>query len=162
MNVLLAVIALYLTAILIPLFGYYYYWNPWGLGDPEMVLTEAQTMVFITLVLAELVNAFNCRSDYLSLFKVGVFEQPLSDPVRAGLPGDDGGGDRMGAAVPSVPHHAAALAGLGGGRRPQPHPDPGGGTDQVDGPPEGPIPAAGGPGPRVRFGLKAATVPAEG
>jgi Ca2+-transporting ATPase len=30
-------------------------------------------MVFITLVLAELVNAFNCRSDYLSLFKVGVF-----------------------------------------------------------------------------------------
>jgi Ca2+-transporting ATPase len=38
-----------------------------------MVLTEAQTMVFITLVLAELVNAFNCRSDYLSLFKVGVF-----------------------------------------------------------------------------------------
>jgi hypothetical protein len=25
-------------------------------------------------VLAELVNAFNCRSDYLSLFKVGVFQ----------------------------------------------------------------------------------------
>ena len=72
-NALLAAIALYLTVILIPLFGYYYYWNPWGLSDPEMVLTEAQTMVFITLVLAELVNAFNCRSDYLSLFKVGVF-----------------------------------------------------------------------------------------
>ena len=30
-------------------------------------------MVFITLVLVQLVNAFNCRSDYLSLFKVGVF-----------------------------------------------------------------------------------------
>ena len=30
-------------------------------------------MVFITLVLMQLVNAFNCRSDYLSLFKVGVF-----------------------------------------------------------------------------------------
>ena len=72
-NALLAAIALYLTLILIPLFGYYYYYNPWGLSDPEMVLTEAQTMVFITLVLAELVNAFNCRSDYLSLFKVGVF-----------------------------------------------------------------------------------------
>jgi Ca2+-transporting ATPase len=71
---LLAGISLYLTLILIPLFGYYYHWNPWGLGDPEMVLTEAQTMVFITLVLAELVNAFNCRSDYLSLFKVGVFK----------------------------------------------------------------------------------------
>ncbi len=72
-NGLLAGISLYLTAVLIPLFGYYYLWNPWGLSDPEMVLTEAQTMVFITLVLAELVNAFNCRSDYLSLFKVGVF-----------------------------------------------------------------------------------------
>ena len=70
---LLAAIALYLTVILIPLFGYYYYYNPWGLSDPEMVLTEAQTMVFITLVLMQLVNAFNCRSDYLSLFKVGVF-----------------------------------------------------------------------------------------
>jgi Ca2+-transporting ATPase len=72
-NSLLAAIAIYLTVILIPLFGYYYHWNPWGLSDPKMVLTEAQTMVFITLVLAELVNAFNCRSDYLSLFKVGVF-----------------------------------------------------------------------------------------
>ncbi|MGA9754867.1 MAG: HAD-IC family P-type ATPase [Desulfobaccales bacterium] len=71
---LMAAISLYLTLILIPLFGYYYYWNPWGLSDPEMVLTEAQTMVFITLVLAELVNAFNCRSDHLSLFKVGVFK----------------------------------------------------------------------------------------
>ena len=74
MNVLCGVIALYLTAILIPLFAYYYYYNPWGLGDPEQVLTEAQTMVFITLVLAELVNAFNCRSDHLSLFKVGLFK----------------------------------------------------------------------------------------
>jgi Ca2+-transporting ATPase len=70
---LLGTIALYLTVILIPMFGYYYLYNPWGLTDPEMVLTEAQTMVFITLVLMQLVNAFNCRSDYLSLFKVGVF-----------------------------------------------------------------------------------------
>jgi Ca2+-transporting ATPase len=70
---LLAAIAIYLAVILMPLFAYYYYWNPWGLSDPEMILTEAQTMVFITLVLAELVNAFNCRSDYLSLFKVGLF-----------------------------------------------------------------------------------------
>jgi Ca2+-transporting ATPase len=73
-NSLLAAIAIYLTVILIPLFGYYYSWNPWGLSDPAMVLTKAQTMVFITLVLAELVNAFNCRSDHLSLFKVGVFK----------------------------------------------------------------------------------------
>jgi P-type Ca2+ transporter type 2C len=72
-NGLLAAISLYLTCVLIPLFAYYYLWNPWGLSDPSLVLTEAQTMVFITLVLAELVNAFNCRSDYLSIFRVGVF-----------------------------------------------------------------------------------------
>jgi P-type Ca2+ transporter type 2C len=72
-NGLLGVISLYLTAVLIPLFAYYYYWNPRGLTDPEQILIEAQTMVFITLVLAEMVNAFNCRSDYLSLFRVGVF-----------------------------------------------------------------------------------------
>jgi Ca2+-transporting ATPase len=71
---LLAAIALYLTLILIPLFTYYYYWNPGHLADPELVLVRAQTMVFITLVWAELVNAFNCRSDYLSLFKVGIFK----------------------------------------------------------------------------------------
>ena len=71
-NGLLAVISLYLTVVLIPLFAYYYYWNPGNLGDPEQVLVRAQTMVFITLVLAEMVNAFNCRSDYLSLFRVGV------------------------------------------------------------------------------------------
>ncbi|MBI4794869.1 MAG: HAD-IC family P-type ATPase [Deltaproteobacteria bacterium] len=70
---LLAVISLYLTLVLIPLFAYYYYGNPWGLPDPEKVLIEAQTMVFITLVLAELINAFNCRSDRLSLFTVGIF-----------------------------------------------------------------------------------------
>ena len=98
MNVLLAVISLYLTVVLIPLFAYYYYWNPWGLSDPEQVLIEAQTMVFITLVLAELVNAFNCRSDYLSLFKVGVFTNRFLILSGAGLPGDDGGGDRMGPA----------------------------------------------------------------
>jgi P-type Ca2+ transporter type 2C len=72
-NGLLAAISLYLTVVLIPLFAYYYLWNPWGLSNPEMILTEAQTMVFITLVLAELVNAFNCRSDYLSVFQVGIF-----------------------------------------------------------------------------------------
>jgi Ca2+-transporting ATPase len=70
---LLAVISLYLTLVLIPLFAYYYYGNPWGLKGSEQVLIEAQTMVFITLVLAELVNVFNCRSDHLSLFSVGIF-----------------------------------------------------------------------------------------
>ncbi len=73
-NWLLAAISIYLTAVLIPLFAYYYYWNPWGLADAAQVLVKAQTMVFITLVLAELVNAFNCRSDHLSLFQVGVLK----------------------------------------------------------------------------------------
>ena len=71
---LVAAISLYLTLVLIPLFSYYYLWNPWGLPDPETALNKAQTMVFITLVMAEMVNAFNCRSDYLSLFRVGVFK----------------------------------------------------------------------------------------
>lgn len=70
---LLMVISLYLTAILIPLFAYYVYWNPGGLVSPEQVLVRARTMVFTTLVLVELVNAFNCRSDYHSLFTTGLF-----------------------------------------------------------------------------------------
>jgi Ca2+-transporting ATPase len=72
-NALLAVISLYLTLVLIPLFAYYYYGNPWKLSDSGQVLVLAQTMVFITLVLAELINAFNCRSDHLSIFTVGIF-----------------------------------------------------------------------------------------
>jgi Ca2+-transporting ATPase len=72
-NLLLAVIAGYLTVTLVLLFAFYYYWNPEGLTDPKEILTEAQTMVFITLVLAELVNAFNCRSERLSLATVGIF-----------------------------------------------------------------------------------------
>ena len=35
-------------------------------------------MVFITLVLAELVNAFNCRSDYLSAFQGGALSRTAS------------------------------------------------------------------------------------
>ena len=30
-------------------------------------------MVFVTLIMAELVRAFNCRSDYYSAFSVGLF-----------------------------------------------------------------------------------------
>ena len=49
-------------------------------------------MVFIILVLSELVNAFNCRSDYLSLFTVGFFgNRFLIASVFISL--DDGGGD---------------------------------------------------------------------
>jgi Ca2+-transporting ATPase len=70
---LLAVISLTLTLILLPLFAYYFFYNPRQWGDAGQVLTQAQTMVFVTLVLAELVNAFNCRSDIHSLFSIGFF-----------------------------------------------------------------------------------------
>ncbi|WP_449244851.1 cation-translocating P-type ATPase [Desulfobacca acetoxidans] len=72
-NTLLAVIAGYKTLIILPLFAYYYLYNPTGATDSEQILPHAQTMVFVTLVLAELVNAFNCRSSRLSLFTVGPF-----------------------------------------------------------------------------------------
>jgi P-type Ca2+ transporter type 2C len=72
-TVLLAVISLYLALILLSLFTYYVLRNPSQLSDPGQVLTQAQTMVFVTLILAELVNAFNCRSDLHSLFTVGFF-----------------------------------------------------------------------------------------
>jgi Ca2+-transporting ATPase len=70
---LLAVISLTLTLVLLPLFAYYVWFDPRQLGNPAQVLTQAQTMVFVTLVLAELVNAFNCRSDVHSLFAIGFF-----------------------------------------------------------------------------------------
>jgi P-type Ca2+ transporter type 2C len=72
-NVLLGAISVYLTLVLIPLFIYYFYWNPAGEGSSEAILMRAQTMVFVTLVLMELVNAFNCRSEHHSLFTVGLF-----------------------------------------------------------------------------------------
>ncbi len=72
-KVLLGVISLYLTLVLIPLFAYYYLVNP--AGDPgDLVLLRAQTMVFATLSIAELVNAFNCRSVQHSLATVGFWQ----------------------------------------------------------------------------------------
>jgi Ca2+-transporting ATPase len=72
-NILMAVIAGYKTLLIIPLFAIYYLYNPDGDSRAATVLERAQTMVFVTLVLAELVNAFNCRSVTLSLFTVGLF-----------------------------------------------------------------------------------------
>jgi Ca2+-transporting ATPase len=40
---------------------------------PHSELPKAQTMVFATFILYELINAFNCRSERLSLFRVGAF-----------------------------------------------------------------------------------------
>lgn len=68
---LILVISAYLALTLIPLFAYYWLHDPRGLGDPRQVLVHAQTMVFAALILAEMVNAFNCRSDHLSLLTVG-------------------------------------------------------------------------------------------
>ncbi|MBM4289119.1 MAG: cation-translocating P-type ATPase [Deltaproteobacteria bacterium] len=71
-NTLLGVIAGYKTLVVIPLFAYFYLYNPHGEATPEALLVRAQTMVFVTLVLFELVNAFNCRAVTLSLFTVGI------------------------------------------------------------------------------------------
>ncbi|MCK9374860.1 MAG: HAD-IC family P-type ATPase [Syntrophobacterales bacterium] len=76
-NVLLVVISVYLTLILLPLFAFYVFFDPNGLGEPDQILSQAQTMVFATLILAEQVNAFNCRSDIHSLFSVGFFTNRL-------------------------------------------------------------------------------------
>ena len=74
-NELIVVVSVYLTLILLPLFYYYYYHGGWAISvNPELSLPRAQTMVFVTLVLAKLVNGFNCRSEYLSVFKVGVLK----------------------------------------------------------------------------------------
>ncbi|MDP3183140.1 MAG: cation-translocating P-type ATPase, partial [Desulfobaccales bacterium] len=72
-NILLGVISAYMTLVLVPLFIYFFYWNPAGATSYQATLSRAQTMIFVTLVLLEMVNAFNCRSDYHSLFTVGVF-----------------------------------------------------------------------------------------
>jgi len=74
---LMAVITAYLTMVLIPLFHHYLHGFLAVMGDQELSLARAQTMVFVTLVLAELVNAFNCRSEYHSLFTVGFFANRL-------------------------------------------------------------------------------------
>jgi Ca2+-transporting ATPase len=71
--ILMAVIAGYKTLLIMPLFVYYYLFNPVGESTTTGILERAQTMVFVTLVLVELVNAFNCRSVTSSLFKLGFF-----------------------------------------------------------------------------------------
>jgi Ca2+-transporting ATPase len=70
-KVLLLAISLHLTLVLLPLFAWYVQTDPNRLGSPELVLRQAQTMVFVTLVLAELLNALNCRDTVHSLLTVG-------------------------------------------------------------------------------------------
>jgi len=49
---------------------------PGGIFDGSGSLTEARTMAFTTLVLAQLFNCFNARSDRVSAFR-GPFTNPL-------------------------------------------------------------------------------------
>ncbi|MCK9363070.1 MAG: cation-translocating P-type ATPase [Syntrophales bacterium] len=44
-----------------------------GMGRYPGQIEAAQTMAFVTLSLSELVRAFTARSEYLSVFKIGVF-----------------------------------------------------------------------------------------
>ncbi len=47
----------------------------WALGEGRKA-EEAQTLVFVTIVLVELAMALNCRSARFSLFKIGFFANP--------------------------------------------------------------------------------------
>lgn len=74
--VLVIVISLYLGLALLALFACYVLFDPHRLGDPGLILRQARTMVFATLIMAELVNAFNCRSELHSLKTVGLCRNP--------------------------------------------------------------------------------------
>ncbi len=69
---LIAVIALSITAIILPLFVYYLRHNPEGL-DPSLLLPKARTMLLVAFVFIEMVAAYCARSDHLSLFQIGPF-----------------------------------------------------------------------------------------
>jgi Ca2+-transporting ATPase len=69
--ILIGVITVYLASALTLLYSYYLYANPGDLLDPDAIAVRARTMMFLTMMLAMLINAFNCRSDSHSLFTVG-------------------------------------------------------------------------------------------
>jgi len=73
-NVLIAVISAWISLTLLALFAYYLKANPDGETTPQAVLVKAQTMVFAGMILFELFNAYNCRSERVSLFKVGLLQ----------------------------------------------------------------------------------------
>jgi len=58
------ILALNMMLVLLPEF--YWYWRNEG-------LLKAQTMMFVTMVLFEMFNAYNSRSDEKSVFKIGMF-----------------------------------------------------------------------------------------
>ena len=76
---LMAVMALNITFIIVPLFYWYLksggYYAP-GVSEAmkDEILLKGQTIVLALMILFELVNAYNNRSDRHSLFKVGFFK----------------------------------------------------------------------------------------
>jgi Ca2+-transporting ATPase len=76
---LMAVMALNITFVIIPLFYWYlksggYYAAGVSAAMKEEILLKGQTIVLAMMVFFELVNAYNNRSDRHSLFKVGFFK----------------------------------------------------------------------------------------
>jgi Ca2+-transporting ATPase len=69
--IMIGVITIYLALALTLLYTYYLYTNPGDLSDPDAIEVRARTMMFLTMMLAMLINAFNCRSDSQSLITVG-------------------------------------------------------------------------------------------
>lgn len=76
---LMAVMALNITFVIVPIFFWYlksggYYLPGISGAMKEEILLKGQTMVLAMMILFELVNAYNNRSDRHSIFKVGLFK----------------------------------------------------------------------------------------
>jgi len=76
---LMGVMALNITFLIIPIFFWYlksggYYEAGVSEAMKERILLKGQTMVLAMMIIFELVNAYNNRSDRYSLFKVGFFK----------------------------------------------------------------------------------------
>jgi Ca2+-transporting ATPase len=76
---LMTVMALNITFVIVPIFFWYLksggYYSP-GISEAtkEGILLKGQTVVLAMMIIFELVNAYNNRSDRYSLFKVGFFK----------------------------------------------------------------------------------------
>jgi Ca2+-transporting ATPase len=76
---LMTVMALNITFVIVPLFFWYlksggYYEQGVSEAMKEGILLKGQTVVLAMMILFELINAYNNRSDRHSLFKVGFFK----------------------------------------------------------------------------------------
>lgn len=76
---LMTVMALNITFVIVPLFFWYlksggYYEQGISEAMKEGILLKGQTVVLAMMILFELINAYNNRSDRHSLFKVGFFK----------------------------------------------------------------------------------------